>query len=326
MSALTISQLFLTAVVEIGLGLSALFIAFVLPRIKRQADHKLIFYRTYKTSRNPLIWVVWPYRFSLKEPHEEKKKLDKPMYMKTWVFYYFGCVGFGIMNTVILTFILLTSIGWRLPWLSNWFYNMFYATANGAFNGAHITSYLCVAFTACFVAALKKDIFLGGLAGGLIVSFHELVWLVFYYSAWGQYVVLPGMATNVLKDAIEFVPMLLMITFAFFKYPSNYKFSDFKIPLMLFTAYMIAWLFWPHLIDPSYYGYLPIRTANLPSAYTTVTTTIYNETKYYSDFATNAIEVFSWFILAALMNAVFVLKRNARTEIRKEKEITAITQ
>lgn len=268
-TALTIYQLLLTALVELGLGFCAIGIALYIPKIKG--------------FRRTVFWAI------------------------------------GLVITLSIGLDLITSSGWQLSKGIIW--NFIYATANNQPNGAHITSYLSVIFIALFVWIKTKDIFLGGLFGAFLVAVHEGIWIVFYYSAYGRYLVFPEMDTNFLKDFPIFTGMLILFVVAFYLYRSQlwhnhnantfnpYSLKDFKYVYLFFVIYMLAWFFIPHLIDPSYYGYLPIRTANLPSEFTAITSTQFNETKYFYDPVTNLIEVFSWLALCAGMCIVVWIKK-----------------
>ncbi|MDG6998462.1 MAG: hypothetical protein JRN15_05030 [Nitrososphaerota archaeon] len=313
MSALSLYQLLLTGVVELGLGFTAwIGIAKIVPYVRgkkeSEARETMEYTSTFWTTRNPLIWIVQPHHFSFAKPHEVTITRKEPMRMN-WYIRWGALQALAWIVTLGILADLLTSKGWELPFFQHFEYNMFYAVANNAPNGAHITSYLTIVMLTVFVAAKTKDIFLGGLSGALLVALHELIWIGFYYTAWGQYVN-AGMITNILKDFPIFTGMLVLFLIGFAKYPyQKWKLSEFKIPLMIYTAYLVAWFFLPHLINPSYYQFLPIRTANLPSSLTSATVTQWNETKYFNDFLTNAIEVFGWYILFVSMMIVFARKK-----------------
>jgi hypothetical protein len=311
MSALTISQLLLTALIEGGLGLTA-WIGFckIYPYIRRKATVDFIFDRTFTTISNPLIWIVQPWRYSRIAGIQKTVQNTKPMYWKYWILDLFISKGFILaLAELIPTYYLLTSVGWKLPFLSHLNYNMIYATTNGAPNGAHITSYLSVMVIMLFVSWKTKDTILGVLSGCLLVGVHEGFWMLFYYSAYGQYVN-ASMITNLLKDFPIFTSMIVFFVYAFTKYPFNYwKIKEFKIPILIYLAYLILWFFVPHMIN-SYYGFLPIRTANLPNS--VITTTQWNETKYFWNPYVNTIEVISWLMLCAGLMVVFARKKIER--------------
>lgn len=258
MSALTIIQLILTAIVEIGLGLTAIGISYFIPKINR----KSFLYLSLKMGALVVI--------------------------------------FSIIGDLI------TSIGLT----SNLFYDFFYATANGQPNGAHISSYLCIGILFIVTYWKTKDVFLSGLMSALLVALHEFIWILFYYATWYKYLVFPEMLTNFLKDFPIFISMLILIIIAFFKYkPNPFNAWNFYWIITWFIFYMFCWTIIPNLINPSYYGFLPIRTANLPSSFSTVTFTQFNETKYFNDFLTNGLEVFSWIFLFIMMSIMVCKKK-----------------
>jgi hypothetical protein len=198
---------------------------------------------------------------------------------------------------------LLTSVGLT----SNLRYDFLYATANGAPNGAHVSSYLCVAFLVLFCYVKTKDIFFGLLSGALLVAFHELIWLLFYYSSYFEYLEFPKMVTNFVKDFPIFTTMLFMFVIAFKVY-GKMKLSSFSLfPVGAFFLYCALWYFVP-VFYLHYSHFLPIRTANLPSP-TPVTSTIYNETVWFWDPLTNLFEVFSWILVTLLMVYVIIKER-----------------
>ena len=324
MSALTIDQLFLTAFVELGLGLIA-YVGFckIVPRIKIKAEHRLIYNRWFTTSSNPLVWVFRPNKLGVVygKPSGQKVFLTKtpPMYIKTNIFYLFLQGGVLLLAQLLPTVILLTSVGWKLPFLQNLYYNLVFATANGAPDGAHITSYLCVMIITLFVTWETRDVFLGVLSGALLVGLHEGIWILFYYAAYFPYIT-PSMTTNIIKDWPIFTGMIVLFVYAFTKYPFNHwKLSQFKIPISIYIAYVALWYYVPKLVF-GYANWLPIRTANLPGS--VITFTQFNETIYFWNPYVNGIEIFSWLILFAGLLIII-----ARTKIPlKEPERISMVQ
>lgn len=313
MSSLTIFQLLLTGIVELGLGFIA-YIGFckIVPWMRRKADLRYSYWRTTIASSNILYWVFAPFKYSPSNAGLPLMvKIEKPEKMKLWVLWAFLQGAVFLLAELLPTFILITSVGWKLPFLQNLYYNLLFATANGAPNGAHITSYLCVMATMLFIAWKTRDVFLGILGGAFLVGLHEGIWIVFYYLGYWQFIN-ASMITNVVKDWPIFTGMIVLFIYSFEKYPFNHwHLKDFKIPIVLFAVYVALWFFIPHLFF-GYSNWLPIRTANLPNS--AITTTQYNKTPWFWDPYVNALEVFSWFFLYIGLMTVFVKANSNRLE------------
>lgn len=309
MTALTAYDLVKTVAVELGLASIALSFCYIVPRFRKKADMRLYYEKEFVTSNSPLMWLFKPQEYSRIDGVPTKKMIEKPLNMMTNTAWVFAQGGLFLLVMLLPTFFLLTSRGWELPFQDHLYYNLLLATANAGLGGAHITSYLCVMALALFVLYKTRDVFLGILSAGLLVGLHEAIWMIPYYAAYAQYLTIQ-MWPNVAKDAFASMPMYLLFIYGFRKYPFNrWKLGQFKIPIILFSIYMVLWFALPHLID-SYYGWLPIRTANIPSSLSTVTSGPYNITKYFNNAYVNALEVGSWFLLFAGLLFVF-----ARTKI-----------
>ncbi len=307
MTVLSLYDLLLTALVEVGLGLVA-WIGFckIIPWIRKYADERITYEKFFVTSNSLLVWLLMPWRYS-KTPFVEKHcMISKPANMKINIFWMFLQGGVLTLALLIPTVTLITSVGWKLPFQDHLYYNLLFATANGQPNGAHITSYLCVMALMLFVAGKTKDVFLGVLSGALLVGLHEGIWLVFYYLGYWQFTRW-FMLTNILKDIPIFSIMIILFVYAFSVYPFNHwHLRDFKVPIILFTIYVALWFFVPHLFF-GFSNWLPIRTANLPGSM--ITSTIYNETPWFWNPWVNGIEVFSWFSLFSSLMVVFARKK-----------------
>lgn len=298
----------LTVLIELGLGLIAyLGCVIIAPQLKSIASKEITKERTFITSSNPLIWIVQPWRFEFGWNHEKTVINKKPLHMKTWVLWESAQYGLFMLAELIPTVILLTSVGWELPFQNHLYYNLVFATANGAPNGAHITSYLSVMFLVLFSAWKSKDVIFGVLAGAFLVAFHEGFWLIFYFAGYAQYFSML-MITNILKDVLAFIPMIILFAIAYWKYPFRLGQMKSFIPLIVvYLSFLTLWFFIPHLISP-YYGFLPIRTANIPyNVSHGITFTIYNETKYFWNPIISIIEEVSW-IMCALGIGVIIGK------------------
>jgi hypothetical protein len=307
LSALTIEQLLLTAGEELGLGFIAwLGFCKIVPSFRKMADERTHYDRWFTTTTNPLVWLFHAERLGLiyGRPAGRKVNLvkDKPTYLKTSIAWTGSQWFILLMCELLPTFILLTSVGWKLPFQNHLYYNLIFATANGAPNGAHITSYLAVMVITLFVSIKTRDVFLGVLSGALLVGVHEGFWILFYYAGYWQFVTL-SMWTNILKDWPIFSGMIVLFVFAFTQYSSNrWKLSQFKIPILLYIGYLALWFVIPHLVF-HYSNWLPIRTANLPDS--AITVTQYNETPWFYNPYVSLIEIFSWLMLASGLLIVF---------------------
>lgn len=277
--------------VEFGLGSVAFpVIPKLVPIFKRKADAEDAAMRAAKESG---AWAKM----------SPRQRLNASRWWERWLF---ARGAFFLLPQLLPAYILLTSVGWTLPFLPNLGYNLLYATANGAPNGAHVTSYLFVMALAIGVSLKTRDPFLGVLSAAFLVSLHEGIWLPLYYLAYGRFVVLPAMLTNVLKDFPIFSGMLVLFMLGFAKYPLNrWRLSDFKWAALVLAGYGALWFAVPHLFF-GFSNWLPIRTDNLPGS--PITTTQWNETPWYWDPWVNATEVVGWALATAAVAVTMVRK------------------
>jgi hypothetical protein len=312
-SELTIYQLLLTCAVEIGLGLIAyLGCVKLAPWLKSKAETTYSFWDYCITTQNQTLGFFHYWKYSPLPSSSAILYRTKPSYPKWDTLWLWTRGALFLLAELLPTFIILTSVGWKLPFTQHLYYNLIFATANNQPNGAHITSYLAVMFLVLFSAWKSKDVIFGVLAGSFLVAFHEGFWMIFYLTGYAQYFSML-MITNILKDMLAFIPMIILFAISYWKYPFRLgQMKSFKYIALIYLTYLVAWFFIPHLIDPFTYGFLPIRTANIPyNVSHGVTFTIYNETKYFWNPIVSGIEEISWIICALGIGIVI-----AREKIR----------
>ena len=187
--------------------------------------------------------------------------------------------------------ILLTDVGWVKafaqfpPWLA-----FLMARASGAPNGAHLLSYIPLPVLGLYVAfRYRKDLLLDCFQGILLVAFgvavHETIWLGAYWAVYAKYWNL-ATASNTVEDFF-FFGMCLMFVYAFWKFPYRMiPMKAFKWPVVVYSVFM----FWWYLMG------VPVTTINNWQ----LGATIYMVTPLWADPFVNAVEIFSWNLVAAL--------------------------
>lgn len=226
----------------------------------------------------------------------------RPVHPKIFTAYIWLAV---ITLVVVLWGIFLTlvfSIGWVNPlsWNGLWF-DLIYARANGEPNGAHIFSWLsCAGFGVVVwfksiprpIQSFKDvigDPFQGIAALVFIGGIHELIWLPFYYTAYGQYLDW-SLTFEVLRD-VSFAVMMILFVLTFVKIPSRtFPLQKLKPIIIAYTAYLVLWYVIPYFVV----GHLfPITTLNNPK----FGVGLYEETPWFGLWWVNAIESVSWLLL-----------------------------
>ena len=181
---------------------------------------------------------------------------------------------------------MLSSVGWHDPFtLQGAYYDLIFARVNSAPNVAHIASYLgvCAVAISVFIKFRKGFIdnspeMLALVTGALAVAIHEGLWIVFYYAAYGRYLLSFSLLPNVVVD-IGFSAMCILFVLAYSKYRSQrLPLKTFYPSIVGYVALLCIWFVVPHLIDPSYYSWLPISTLNNWK----FGQGIFNETQWYS--------------------------------------------
>ena len=203
---------------------------------------------------------------------------------------------------------LLFSTGWKNPFvMSDWFgirvpgwlFDFAYARATDTPSGAHIISYIGVPLFGLIVTykfarsgmwKLIGDPFQGLAAAVFMGGAHELVWIVFYYTAYWPYLNW-SLAPEVVRD-VSFVSMSILLVVTFWRMPTRkLPMRLFKWPIVALVGFCLVWFFVPHL----FLGlpYLPITTINNPQ----FGIGVYQETPWFSSLVTNLFEVTSWLFL-----------------------------
>ena len=256
---------------------------------------KMTVTKTVWTSSSPLAWLLTPRRYQ-KGPRVGKTITgETPWHLKTFIL---SKIPEGIAMIILLgvTLDLIFSKGWVNPLSSSGLeYDLVFARASGTPNGAHILSYLSIPVLALIVIYKYHDIFLGLITTAFFVAVHEGIWIPGYYLAYSQYYIASDL-TDVLKD-ISFSIMLVLFVVTFLKY--KYQKIDwriFKIPIIIYTLFVVLWFLLPHLIHPSYYGWLPVTV--LSNFNPVIGQTVYNLSPWYNDLLTGTLEVTSWLMLA----------------------------
>jgi len=291
----------LTIGVELGLGVVAYIGAiYVVPFLRRRSS--LIDFGEAREVDSLLRSSLG--KFFLKKILRLKRIRKLPVNPIWFLMYYMGALGLAFLTLFIVTFDLVTSVGWISPFSLNGLeYDLIFARANGQPNGAHIVSYLGVVAIAWIVAVKYRDgpfpeLFLGGLTGAFLVAIHEGIYIPFYYIQYAQYLDW-SLLTNVLKDISMFSEMVLFI-FAFKNYPfQKMNLKMFTLPAFFFAAYCVDWFFVPIL-----FGYSPFPITIINNF--KYGKTVYMETAYWADPAVNAIEVVSW-VFAFLLMAIAIM-------------------
>jgi hypothetical protein len=203
---------------------------------------------------------------------------------------------------------LLFSMGWKNPFLTTdwfgirvpgWLFDFAYARANDLPSGAHLLSYIGVPVFGLVVTykfakgggmnrligdpfqGLSAEVFMGGV--------HELIWIVFYYTAYWPYLNW-SLLSEVVRD-VSFVSMTIFLVVTFWKMPTRkIPLKIFKWPVVLFTAYCAAWFVVPPLLGGPVF---PITTINNPQ----FGIGFYQETPWFPLLYVNALEVGSWLLL-----------------------------
>lgn len=205
---------------------------------------------------------------------------------------------------------LLFSTGWKNPFIisnwqgihvAGWLFDFIYARANDLPNGAHLVSYIGVPLFGLVVTykfAKRKprtmNTFIGDPFQGLVASVflgavHEIIWIVFYYTAYADKLNW-SLAPEVVRD-VSFVSLTILLVVTFWKMPTRkIPLKIFKWPVILFTVYCAAWFIIPWALGGPIF---PITTINNPQ----FGVGIYQETPWFSLLYVNAIEVCSWVLL-----------------------------
>jgi hypothetical protein len=199
--------------------------------------------------------------------------------------------------------ILLTDVGWAKA-ASQYLYTvdyggtnltygvwnfLFLARASGAPNGAHLLSYIPLPILGLYVAVkfrtdMLLDCFQGILVVGFGVAFHELPWLVAYWSVYAHYWNL-GVLSNIIED-VGFCLMCVLLCVAYWKYPKrSISLRIFFWPLVGYAGILFVW---------ALYG-LPITTINNWQ----LGTGIFEITQWWGNVWVNFVEVMTWIYVAA---------------------------
>jgi hypothetical protein len=199
--------------------------------------------------------------------------------------------------------LLLTSVGWVSPltW-QGLEYDLILARSNGQPNGAHLFSYTLIPVLGLYVAMKyreKGDLpnsYLGLLVCALGVAIHESIWITAYYFQYWTFLDW-GLFDNILKD-VFFFSMLLVFFYIYVKFPfQKIPIRTFLWPTVIYTVFILYWL----AIG------LPITIINNFN----LGQGVFMQTTLWADPFTNALEVFSWVLLYALMFlAVWRLEKN----------------
>jgi hypothetical protein len=230
-----------------------------------------------------------------------------------WVFIKVVVFVVGMIGTLLT---LLLSVGLEAPTsLQAIVFDIIYARANGQPNGAHIPSYLILVvfgFVVCYkfqwrpfktMESLMGDPFQGIAAAGFLGAMHEILWIGFYYAGYYQYLSWTDFP-EVMRD-VSFVGLLLLLLATFWKYPKRkFPLRIFKWPVVLYSAYLVAWFFLPPLL----FGFhvFPITTINNPQ----FGTGLYQQTPWWGNPWVNVMEVGSWLLLG--FSFIFAVVRYRR--------------
>jgi hypothetical protein len=176
-----------------------------------------------------------------------------------------------------------------------------YARANDLPNGAHLVSYIGVPLFGLVVtykfttrhprtmSTFIGDPFQGLAASVFLGGIHEIIWIVFYYTAYWPYLNW-SLAPEVVRD-VSFISMTVLLVVTFWKMPTRkIPLRIFKWPVILFTIYCAGWFFIPWLLGGPIF---PITTINNPL----FGIGVYQETPWFSLWWVNGIEVVSWLLL-----------------------------
>lgn len=284
-----------TTFFEIGLGLATyLSFIYILPIMHEWGTEKKTVTKTFFTSSSPLVWLLAPRRYQ-KGPMSNKTVTgDTPAHLKKFILSKIP-EGIGMIILLGVTLDLVFSKGWidPLSW-DGLEFDLVFARASGTPNGAHILTYLSIPALALVVVWKYHDVFLGLITGALFAAVHELIWIPAYYIAYWQYYTGADL-TDVLKD-ISFSVMLVLFVLTFIKYKyQKMSLRMFAVPILLYCWFVDGWFLIPHLLDPSFYGYLPVTV--LSNFNPVIGQTVYNLSPWYNDLLTGVLEITSWIML-----------------------------
>jgi hypothetical protein len=241
---------------------------------------------------------------------KDKKLHQRPVHPKIFALYAYLMVIVLAIPLWAEFMTLLLSTGWKNPlapviWngisAPGWLFDLFCARANDLPGGAHLVSYIGVPLFGLVVTykfarrhPLTMNTFIGDPFQGLAASVflggvHELIWIVFYYSAYWPYLNW-SLAPEVVRD-VSFVSMTVLLVVTFWKMPTRkIPLRIFKWPVVLFAAYCAAWFIVPPLLGGPVF---PITTINNPQ----FGVGAFQETPWFSLMWVNAVEVGSWLLL-----------------------------
>lgn len=173
------------------------------------------------------------------------------------------------IEAATIPLILIGQTPWKWPILDNLWYNFVMVRVSTNPTTAHAISYIFIMFSYFVYQRTFYSNWKSCLTIALLVFTHEGIWFLFY---------IPFKMTFSLWADINYMIVLTMVMLTYhIKYKLNWKYlAYFVAPIVL---YNIVWL---------YVGF-PVTV----QSYTGRGTQLY-PTELWSDFNTNAIEVFSW--------------------------------